>query len=236
MNIWWLSPGNTWLLWGRETVADLGSCSSKTGKWYNFGNISAPMEATCALKVARCFKGHWPLELCEPCPFHHQGCYGTSKWVCLETEWKLGFWWKFETSQKAPVWGLSEGFCSKLSPIRRGLEISQQPVKRIPDFSEQKYFLENKFFFSEIPLKHKKVFHWISAWFLTSLLLCFRVYNINKYRHEDFKDSSWVSSKEGLWNQFSCPFPMNFGQSPVKEQNTMLLQIQKLGKCFEIWV
>lgn len=128
------------------------------------------------------------------------------------------------------IWNLSKstGTIRKilLKPTPHQMVCGNFPsvTKRIPDSSEQKYLLENQFIFSEIPLKHKKVFPLEICGFPTSLLLCFRAYNISMYNFKGFKDSSWESWKEGLWNQFSFMFFMNFGQRPVKGESTMWIE------------
>lgn len=165
----------------------------------------------------------------------HLGHYSASKQVCLETEWKSGFWWKFKTSEKAVVGQISEGFLSKWSYINREAKIPLKQFK-IPDSSQQKYFWGNEVIFSEIPQKQKKVSHWKSAWFPHSLLLYFRDCGICMYYHKDFKGSSQVSPNEGLWYQFPCLFSINFVPSPVKGQDKMLLEIQKVRKCSGIWL
>lgn len=152
--------------------------------------------------------------------------------VFLETEWKLGFWWKFTSSEKGVVGWLSEGFFSKWSHVKRELKIPRKNFK-IPDFFKQKYFWENKIFLVRFHRTRRRFSIGNLLGSLHSLLLNFRDYDMHTYYHKDFKGSSQISN-EGLWSQFPCLFPMNFVQSPMKGQDTMLLEIQKLGKCLGI--
>lgn len=154
----------------------------------------------------------------------HLGCYSASKRVCLETEWKSGFWWKFKTSEKAVVGQISEGFLSKWSYINREAKIPLKQFK-IPDSSQQKYFWGNEVIFSEIPQKQKKVPHWKSAWFPTQGSLCCCISEIVVFACIIIRISKALPKYHQM-KDFEINFPVC---SP-----SILFQVQSKGrtKCF----